>query len=41
VVATDASATQIANAELHPGVDYRVAPAEERGLADNSVDLLC
>ncbi len=40
VVATDASARQIAAAQSHPKVEYRVAPAEESGLADASVDLL-
>jgi ubiquinone/menaquinone biosynthesis C-methylase UbiE len=40
VVATDASHAQIANAQPHPGVDYRVAPAEQSGLATDSVDLI-
>ena len=40
VVATDASAQQIANAERRDGVEYRVAPAERSGLADASVDLI-
>jgi len=40
VVATDASAEQIRHAELHPAIDYRVAPAEASGLADHSVDLV-
>lgn len=40
VVATDASAKQIAAAEPHPRIDYRVAAAEASGLADASVDLL-
>lgn len=40
VAATDASAKQIAAAQPHPKVEYRVAPAEESGLADASVDLL-
>lgn len=40
VVATDASAAQIAAAAANPGVTYRVAPAEQSGLDDNSVDLL-
>jgi SAM-dependent methyltransferase len=40
VVATDASAAQVANATPHPGVRYRVAPAEQSGLADGSVDLV-
>ena len=40
VVATDASATQIAHATPHSAVEYRVAPAERSGLADRSVDLV-
>jgi Methyltransferase domain len=40
VVATDASADQIAHAAPHPGVTYRVAPAENSGLDDASVDLV-
>jgi SAM-dependent methyltransferase len=40
VVATDASAEQIEHAAPHPGVDYRVAPAEASGLATSSVDLV-
>jgi len=40
VVATDASAEQIRHAMPHPGIDYRVAPAEASGLADHSVDLI-
>ncbi len=40
VVATDASHAQIANAQPHPGVDYGVAPAEQSGLATDSVDLI-
>lgn len=35
----DPSAQQIANAEPHPRVTYRVAPAEATGLPDGSVDL--
>ncbi|HZW90977.1 MAG TPA: class I SAM-dependent methyltransferase [Myxococcaceae bacterium] len=38
VVATDASAAQIAQAVPHPRVRYAVAPAEASGLADGSVD---
>jgi len=41
VIATDASAEQIAHAVAHPGIEYRVAPAEASGLADHSVDLVC
>ncbi len=40
VVATDASAEQIRHAQPHPGIHYRVAPAEASGLADRSVDLV-
>ncbi|GAB3377041.1 class I SAM-dependent methyltransferase [Azotobacter armeniacus] len=40
VVATDASAAQIANAEPHPGVEYRIALAEDSGLPPASVDLV-
>ena len=38
VVATDASAAQIAQATPHPRVQYAVAPAEASGLPDGSVD---
>ena len=40
VVATDASAAQIARAVRHPRVEYRVARAEACGLAHASVDLV-
>ncbi|MBX9625713.1 MAG: methyltransferase domain-containing protein [Gemmataceae bacterium] len=40
VVATDASAEQVANAEPHPRVEYRVAPAERCPLADHAADLV-
>ncbi len=40
VVATDASAEQIAHATPCPGVTYRVAPAEEPGLDEATVDLV-
>jgi SAM-dependent methyltransferase len=40
VVATDASAAQIAAALPHPRIDYRVAPAHASGLAPRSVDLV-
>ena len=40
VVATDASADQIAHAAPHPGVTYRVAPAEESEIDEASVDLV-
>lgn len=40
VVASDASAAQIAEADAHPRVEYHVAPAERPPLDDASVDLL-
>jgi SAM-dependent methyltransferase len=40
VVATDASAQQIAAATPHPSVSYRVAPAEASGLDAASADLV-
>jgi ubiquinone/menaquinone biosynthesis C-methylase UbiE len=40
VVATDASAGQVAQGEARPNVEYRVAPAEASGLADASADLV-
>ncbi len=40
VVATDASERQIAQAALHPGIEYRVATAYESRLDDNTTDLV-
>lgn len=40
VVATDASARQLAHAEPRPNVEYRLGPAEHSGLADGTVDLV-
>jgi SAM-dependent methyltransferase len=40
VIAIDPSAEQIARAEPHPRVRYRVAPAEATGLPDASADLV-
>lgn len=40
VIATDASEKQVANAEQHPGVEYRVAAAEASGLEAGTVDLI-
>ncbi len=40
VVATDASAAQIANAWPHPRVQYRVEAAEQTTLQEGSVDLV-
>ena len=39
-IATDASESQIANAELHDRVEYRVVPAEESRLPTDSFDLV-
>lgn len=39
VIGIDPSAEQVAKAEPHPRVRYRVAPAEATGLPDASVDL--
>jgi SAM-dependent methyltransferase len=41
VIATDASAAQLENAVPHPRITYGLAPAEESGLEDGSVDLVC
>jgi ubiquinone/menaquinone biosynthesis C-methylase UbiE len=40
VVATDASAAQLAAATSHPQVEYRAAPAEASGLEANTTDLV-
>jgi len=40
VLATDASASQIAAATAHPSILYRVAPADASDLKDASVDLI-
>jgi Methylase involved in ubiquinone/menaquinone biosynthesis len=40
VVATDASEKQIANAQPHPRVEYRVAPAENNGIESETIDLI-
>ena len=40
VIATDASPQQIAEAVAHPRIEYRVAPADDSGLAKHSVDLV-
>ncbi|MBL9135269.1 MAG: class I SAM-dependent methyltransferase [Verrucomicrobiales bacterium] len=40
IVATDASAEQIAQAKSQAGIEYRVATAEQSGLADASVGLV-
>jgi SAM-dependent methyltransferase len=40
VIATDASEKQIANAEAHQRVEYRVAPAEESGIETGTIDLI-
>jgi SAM-dependent methyltransferase len=40
VIATDLSPSQVQHARQHPRVEYRVAPAEESGVAAGSVDLV-
>jgi ubiquinone/menaquinone biosynthesis C-methylase UbiE len=40
VIATDASEKQVANAERHPRIEYRIATAEESGLEPNTADLI-
>ena len=40
VIATDASEKQIANAQPHPIVAYRVAPAENSGIGSETIDLI-
>ena len=40
VIAIDASERQIANAPLHPRVEFRVASAEATGLAAHSCDAI-
>jgi SAM-dependent methyltransferase len=40
VVATDASAQQIANAQPHERVEYRTTPAEQSGLPEETADLI-
>jgi SAM-dependent methyltransferase len=40
VLATDASQEQIASAEPHPNIEFRVATAEASGLDADSVDLI-
>jgi ubiquinone/menaquinone biosynthesis C-methylase UbiE len=40
VIATDASREQISAALARPNIEYRVAPAEQSGLADTSVALV-
>jgi SAM-dependent methyltransferase len=40
VIATDASEKQIANAELHERVEYRIEPAEESDIESDSIDLI-
>lgn len=40
VLATDASAAQLAEAAPHPRIQYRQAPAESSGLPDRCVDLV-
>lgn len=40
VIATDASENQIANAQSHRAVEYRVAPAENSGIGSETLDLI-
>ena len=40
VIATDASAAQLANAEARPNIDYRAEPAERSSLDAASADLI-
>jgi SAM-dependent methyltransferase len=40
VIATDASENQIANAERHPRVVYRVAPAEKSGIEPGTINVV-
>ena len=40
VIATDASEKQIANAQPHERVEYRVAPAENSRIAPETIDLI-
>ena len=40
VIATDASEKQVANAERHSRIEYRVATAEDSGLERSRVDLI-
>jgi SAM-dependent methyltransferase len=40
VIATDASRQQVAAAQPHPNVTYRVAPAEHSGIEAGSLDLV-
>ncbi len=40
VIASDASASQIASAPPHPRIEYRVAAAESSGIASGTVDLV-
>lgn len=40
VIATDASESQIAQAQITAGIAYRVAPAENSGIPSGSIDLI-
>ena len=40
VIATDASETQITNAQSHKTIQYRVAPAENSGIGSETIDLI-
>jgi SAM-dependent methyltransferase len=41
VIATDPSATQIAQASAHPAIEYRIEPAERSSLPAGSASLVC
>jgi len=41
VIATDRSESQLENATKHPRITYRLAPAEQSGLKNHSMDLVC
>jgi SAM-dependent methyltransferase len=40
VIATDASEKQIANAQSHETVEYRIAPAENSGIGSETIDVI-
>jgi SAM-dependent methyltransferase len=40
VIATDASEAQVAQAMVHPNVEYRVEPAEKTSIVDGTIDLI-
>ena len=40
VIASDASEKQIANAQSHETVEYRIAPAHNSGIGSETIDLI-